>query len=169
MLSRLCLIGVLLGAVLPAAADDVPPGLSSENPLSAIDPASLTGFRERPLFSPSRTRPPDPVAEPDPQVEAPNEQTPPTLNIELLGVIGSPDGTSALILDRDDETRHTVRVGETYQGWTVTEANGSQLVLGKDDEVIRLPVFKPSEGAVDAVPDEAQPSTMGEGGSDVPE
>ena len=165
LLSSFCLIGVLLGACLLAAAEDAPPGLSSENPLSTIDPASLTGFRDRPLFSPSRTRPPDPVAEPVPQAEAPVEQTPTTLDIQLLGVIGSPDGTSALILDRDDETRHALRVGEAYRGWTVTEVDGRQLVLGKDGDVIRLPVFKPSDAAVD----DAHPSTMGEGGTDAPE
>ncbi|TCQ29839.1 hypothetical protein C8J33_1012510 [Rhizobium sp. PP-CC-3G-465] len=118
------------------------------NPLSGIDPASLTGFRDRPLFSPSRTRPPDPVTEPAPEVaEPPTEQPSEPVTLQLLGIIGTPEGVSALVRDESDDTRHVLRTGDLFRGWAVVSVDGREMVLDKDGETMRLPTFKPSEEA----------------------
>ncbi len=133
-----------------AAAQDMPApdaaGIPNPNPLSAIDPASLIGFRDRPLFSPDRTRPPDPVTEPAPDVvEPPAEQPPEPVTLQLLGVIGTPDGVSALVRDESDDTRHVLRAGDSFRGWSVVSVDGQAMVLDRDGETMRLPTFKPPE------------------------
>ncbi|PYE40524.1 hypothetical protein DFI02_11539 [Rhizobium sp. PP-F2F-G20b] len=146
--------GIAAECVGSAAAQDVPVSDAVQtqnpnpNPLSAIDPASLTGFRDRPLFSPSRTRPPDPVTEPVPEVaEPPTEQPSEPITLQLLGVIGTPEGVSALVRDESDETRHVLRTGDLFRGWSVVSVDGREMVLDKDGETMRFPTFKPSEEA----------------------
>lgn len=144
-----------------ATAQDVPTfdtgqePIPNPNPLSAIDPASLTGFRDRPLFSPSRTRPPDPVAEPVSEVaEPPTEQPAEPMTLQLLGIIGTPDGISALIRDESDDTRHVLRKGDVFRGWSVVSIDGQEMALDRDGETMRLPTFKPSgQPASETTPD----------------
>lgn len=137
----------------PASAQEVPAtGESSgrdpapnPNSLSAIDPASLTGFRDRPLFSPSRTRPPDPVSEPVPEAtETVTEQPRAPVTLQLLGVIGTPDGIQALVRDESDDTRHLLKKGDVFHGWSVVSLDRGEMVLNRDGEAMRFPTFRPS-------------------------
>ncbi|CZT33637.1 general secretion pathway protein N [Rhizobium sp. 9140] len=150
----LCTGIVATGSGTAAQDVPVPEAVQAQNinpnPLSAIDPASLTGFRDRPLFSPSRTRPPDPVTEPVSEAaEPPTEQPSEPITLQLLGVIGTPEGVSALVRDESDDTRHVLRTGDLFRGWSVLSVDGRELVLDKDGETMRLPTFKPSEQVLD--------------------
>lgn len=149
----MCVAGFATAQDVPISSAGPEP-IPNPNPLSAIDPASLTGFRDRPLFSPSRTRPPDPVAEPAPEVaEPPTEQPAEPMTLQLLGVIGTPDGTSALVRDESDDTRQVLRKGDVFRGWSVVSIDGQEMVLDRDGETMRFPTFKPS----DEPPSEATP------------
>ncbi|WP_139790545.1 hypothetical protein [Rhizobium rhizosphaerae] len=155
-----CLAGGLCvpgGPVLAQEAARLSPPLSppvspGANPLSTIDPASLTGFRDRPLFSPTRRRPPAPEREPVPAPETEPEAAPaaepdPPLNIRLLGIVGTPEGLTALVLDLDDETRHSLGPGETFHGWTVATLDGTEMVMTRGGESQDFPVFTPTDNA----------------------
>lgn len=89
------------------------------NPLSSLDPADVSRFRDAPLFTPSR-RPP-PVARPRPET-APAitpvvRREPPKLR--LTGIIQGSAAPSA-VLQRSDQSTTTVRIGDDVDGWLVT-------------------------------------------------
>lgn len=109
------------------------------NPLSAIDPSSLKGFRDRPLFSPSRSRPED-IQE---TVQEPFEEPPESLNLQLLGIVVTPMGATARMVDLTDDTRYSLREGDTVLDWSVESVGSSNVTLGRDGEKKQFSVFKP--------------------------
>lgn len=143
----------------PVAATPSPvdPGL---NPLATLARDSLKGFRERPLFTPSRRAPqPAPTAEPPPEAEpAPVEEAeaPPTPqpNLKLTGVLEGPDDAVAVVQDLDSNTMTQLRPGDMLNGWLVTSVEGVTLTLtlGDRDEQYRL--FDPNRKEPASEPDE---------------
>lgn len=127
-----------------AAAQEAAGGL---NPLGGLDKSTLQGFRERPLFAPSR-RPP-PVETPPAPVDAPvavAEPPPPAPqpNLRLTGVLEGPDDSIAVVQDLDANVTTQLRLGDMMNGWLVTAIDpvALRLTLGEREEEYRL--FDPS-------------------------
>lgn len=134
---------VTLGlSVLPslARAQDA----QSLNPLSAIEKSTLQGFRERPLFSPTRRAPaleaPAAEIETPAEVAAPPAPPAPQPNLRLTGVVEGPDESVAVVQDLDANITTQLRLGDMLNGWLVTSIDpvALKLTLGERDEEFRL-------------------------------
>ncbi|MFB2553949.1 hypothetical protein [Ensifer soli] len=108
------------------------------NPLARIELQSLMGFRDRPLFSPSRARSPEPLPL-ELQEPAPEETA--ELNILLLGIVASPEGAVAHILDLSDDSRTILRRGDTFQGWHIVSVDTAGVTMRRDENLKYLSVF----------------------------
>lgn len=130
-------------AQTPEAPASAAPSL---NPLSTIDPSSLSAFRDRPLFSSTRRRPEDPALDevpPAPQNEPAISTTEPVQH--LLGVILTPTGASAQLRDEANQTTITVRKHDLVDGWSVDEITPTEVALSKDGETRRIRIFSQDE------------------------
>jgi hypothetical protein len=133
----------------------------SANPLWGIPLTSLSGTRDRPIFSPSR-RPPAstvaPIAAPKVVAAKPKERERPQLN--LVGTIASNDEAFGIFLDLSTKAALRLKVGEDYQGWKLRSVQGREATLEKDQEVITLELPQPGGGqAVSEVRNEVRPPT----------
>jgi hypothetical protein len=150
VLAILLMIGPTGGLMEDAARAQTPdmpaPSTPSLNPLSTIDPSSLSAFRDRPLFSSTRRRPEDPAldeAPPDPADETTITATEPVQH--LLGVILTPAGASAQLRDETNQTTITVREHDMVDGWSVVEISPTEVALSKDGETRRIRIFAQDE------------------------
>jgi len=104
--------------VPPAPVAPASERVLSANPLWAIPLAQLLSTRDRPIFSPSRRRPPPAVAPAVvPKVAAvakPREPERP--QVSLVGTIASDDEGFGIFLDQSTKAVFRLRVGEDYQG-----------------------------------------------------
>jgi general secretion pathway protein N len=120
----------------------------SANPLWAIPLAQLPNTRDRPIFSPSRRRPPPAVAPAAvPKVAAvakPREPERP--QVSLVGTIASDDEGFGIFLDQSTKAVFRLRVGEDYQGWKLRSVQGREAVLERDQQVVPLALPQPSAG-----------------------
>lgn len=136
------------------------------NPLAAFDKSALTGFRDTPLFTPSRRRPeppPAPVAEAPPPPPPPAEEPPPDPpSIKLSGVVQGPEGAVAFVRHEADGRGEQLRLGDQIDGWLVTaiEAGSLKLTLDGEERDYRLFERNP-EAAGKAAPSET-PDDIGE-------
>jgi general secretion pathway protein N len=121
----------------------------SANPLWGIPLTSLSGTRDRPIFSPSR-RPPAstvaPIAAPKVVAVKPKERERPQLN--LVGTIASNDEAFGIFLDLSTKAALRLKIGEDYQGWKLRSVQGREASLEKDEEVITLELPQPGGGQV---------------------
>lgn len=128
-----------------------PPAEAALNPLSALGADSLSAFRDRPLFTPSRRAPQPPAAvEPEPEQEAETATAPPPApqpNLRLAGVIEGPEETVAVVEDMGSNTVSQLRLGDMLDGWLVTAIDPSslRLTLGEQEGEYRL--FDPNQTA----------------------
>jgi hypothetical protein len=133
----------------------------SANPLWGIPLTSLSGTRDRPIFSPSRRPPASPVASiAAPKVVAvkPKERERPQLN--LVGTIASNDEAFGIFLDLSTKAALRLKIGEDYQGWKLRSVQGREATLEKDEEVLTLELPQPGGGqAVSEVRNEAHSPT----------
>lgn len=150
LLAILLLAGPTAGVTANLARAQTPDMPASNtpslNPLSAIDPSSLSAFRDRPLFSSNRRRPEDPgldEAPPDPEEEPAITATEPVR--QLLGVILTPAGASAKLRDEATQTTVTVREHDMIDGWSVDEISRTEVALSKDGETRRIRIFSRDE------------------------
>lgn len=100
------------------------------------DVSAFAEVISRPLFAQSR-RPQPPDAGPS------VESVPQDLNFDLVGVVLSPDGHSALLRPKGTGEMLRVVEGQTVAGWQVRSIKANQIVLGRgsantDGEVIKL-------------------------------
>lgn len=123
-----------------AMAQESEPGPTTVNPLSAIDPASLTGFRERPLFSPSRRLPEAELPTAPEAVEAPTE----TSDVLLLGIVTTPSGAIARVTDSSSNENQSIREGDLFRDWRVVSIGASEVTMERNGEAKTLTVFPPS-------------------------
>jgi general secretion pathway protein N len=133
----------------PPTLAPAPERALSANPLWAIPLTSLSGTRDRPIFSPSR-RPPAPAVAPAavPKVAAapkPRERENPQLN--LVGTIASGEEGFGIFLDQSTKAAVRLKVGEDYQGWKLRSVQGREAVLEKDQLVYTLELPQPGAGA----------------------
>lgn len=96
-------------------------------PAFEMDGNRYVATLERPLFAPTRRPPP-------PQAAA--SAVEPLPDIRLLGLYSS-GGASGVIASIDGTVRR-LRVGESVSGWSLKEVKGSEIVIGRGDEVHTL-------------------------------
>jgi hypothetical protein len=107
---------------------------SVSNPLSSLGMEQLSETVERPLFAPTRKRPPPQEA------GAPAVQQKET-TYELLGVALGGTRPVAVMRKKGDGKSFRVEVGDTLSGWHVTKVDAREVRLerdGADAEVVRL-------------------------------
>jgi general secretion pathway protein N len=121
-----------------------PPG----NPLWAIPLASLTATVERPIFSPSRRRPPEKVPADNLLLDEiaslpPAADEPPGPPLVLLGAIANERKSIAIF--RDQMTKNIVRLklGDTHSGWTLGKVNRREAIFNKGHETSLLLIEVP--------------------------
>jgi hypothetical protein len=166
---RICIIGCILlgapafgdaapGAAEPAVQGDQAPG---GNPLWGIPINQLSATRDRPIFSPSRRPPPPaivdpPVAAARPVMRKPAEPERPQLS--LLGTIVNGDDGFGIFIDQATRASLRIRIGETYQGWTLSllHPGSVTLVNGRDSAVLAFPKQANDEAAPPVQPIAAQ-------------
>ncbi|WP_020188163.1 hypothetical protein [Methylopila sp. 73B] len=143
-----------IGAATQETTEDRPAPPAAEaalNPLSALGADSLSAFRDRPLFTPSRRAPQPPAAveaEPEPEPETVTARPPaPQPNLRLAGVIEGPEETVAVVEDMGSNTVSQLRLGDMLDGWLVTAIDSSslRLTLGEQEGEYRL--FDPNQTA----------------------
>lgn len=110
--------------------------LLTGNPLASFDKASLENWVKRPLFAPSRRRPPPQEAKS--KIAPP--QPPP--DYQLLGVLLNPERTIALLRSEDTGTDFHVQVGDMLKGWLVASVERDAVTLKRDDETSQVIRFK---------------------------
>jgi general secretion pathway protein N len=145
----------------PPTTAPTPERALSANPLWGISLTSLSGTRDRPIFSPSR-RPPAvavaPAAAPKVAVAKPKERERPQLN--LVGTVASSDEAFGIFLDSSTKAALRLKIGEDYQGWKLRSVQGREATLEKDQEVITLELPQPGGGqAVSEVRNDVRPPT----------
>ena len=150
--AALSVLPVAASAQEPAEDDPAPSAADPAlNPLSALGADSLSAFRDRPLFTPSRRAPQPPAAveaEPAPEPEIATAPPPaPQPNLRLAGVIEGPEETVAVVEDLGSNTVSQLRLGDMLDGWLVTaiEADALRLTLGEQEGEYRL--FDPNQAA----------------------
>lgn len=154
---------VLLTGIAVRAQDTAPAGDEANaadaadllllNPMAARGPDDLAGFRDRPLFSPSR-RPPPPVVEEvieepvyvEPEPEEPLPEPPP--NLALIGIVEAGSTAFAVLRDLDAGTVTTLRVGESLGRWRLGAVAADHVRLEDGTETQELRIFVPGEPAL---------------------
>jgi hypothetical protein len=126
----------------PAHVPTSPPVLASEreasdNPVAGTAVASLSATQERPVFSPSRRRPPPapvPVAA-SPAVSAPQRPT-----LALVGVVAGEGDAFAIFLEEKTKAVIRLKRGESHSGWTLRDVHGREATLerGQESEVLAI-------------------------------
>lgn len=147
-LAALCLAG-LAGST--ARAEPTAPAMqeSTINPLRSIDPESLTGFRDKPLFEASRRRfvAPRAVPEPVPVAQVPAAPAPtPAPNLQLLGLLRIDGSDLAIVRDLADRKIHRLLTGDIIQAWTVTIVSHAAIELSRDEDRQELRMFSRRAG-----------------------
>jgi len=103
------------------------------NAVSAIPLAKLSMTRERPIFSPSRRPPPQPmlpvIARPMEPAKPAEPERPPLI---LVGTVAGGDSGIAVFVEQSTENTIRLRVNESHQGWTLNSIRGREVTLRKD-------------------------------------
>lgn len=130
---RLSVILLLLGGLHVAGA-----ALADVAPVSARQASDFTALRERPLFSPDRSAPTPPPPEPEPDyVEPPPpvvETAPPASapDWELVGLVRSNQVNRAVFRVPGSEPSFSLRLGDSRDGWTLSELKRFEVILDSD-------------------------------------
>ncbi|CAL1241194.1 type II secretion system protein N [Candidatus Methylocalor cossyra] len=116
-----------------APADDGEPEEEEEPEFPALD--DFEQMVERPLFMENR-RPGEEVVE---TPTAPAPQTP--LNLKLMGVVFTPRGEKALLLDAKGKYKR-LKLKDTLDNWTLVELGKDRVTLQQGEERKELPLLK---------------------------
>jgi hypothetical protein len=117
----------------------------SGNPLWAIPLTTLSGTRDRPIFSSSR-RPPAPAVAPataSKVAAAPKSRERERPQLNLVGTIVSGDEGFGIFLDQSTKGALRLKVGEDFQGWKLRSVQGREAILEKDQQVFTLELPHP--------------------------
>jgi hypothetical protein len=106
-------------------------GLQLSNPLASFDKESLQDWVARPLFAPSRKRPPAAVAAAGPV--GPVAAAPQAPVYDLLGIVREGERALALMRKKADGSNFRVEVGDMLGGWRVAKIEPSAVVLERAD------------------------------------
>lgn len=129
----------LMAAAIVLLASVVPHGVRAAEvaPVSSRQPADFTALRQRPLFAPDRSAPAAPVEEQEP---TPMEEPPPIEAMpapsapdwELIGLVRSSEVNRAVFRARGMEPPFSLRLGDSREGWTLTELKRFEAILDSD-------------------------------------
>jgi hypothetical protein len=124
------------------------------NPLSELALDRLTGFRDRPLFTPARRPPAPPQAEPEPEPVAVVDE-PETVedavveapSVMLSGIVEIESDRVAMLRDMATSTTLSVRVGDPVESWTVASIDDASVTLEHEGERHEIKMFQPGGDA----------------------
>jgi hypothetical protein len=105
---------------------------------------------DRPLFSPSRRRPPAPSP---PVVQAPAPPAPPAPppDLVLFGVVMDGEGARAVVRAGADKRLLRAQIGDEIDGWKVAQIEGRKVVLASQDgRFATYRLFNNERGGADA-------------------
>jgi hypothetical protein len=111
--------------------------------LAAFDKVRLRDTIGRPLFAPSRQRPPPVVAAGRPEIKpvGPVKAQPPSY--ELLGVVQDGNRAIALLRKTGDGASFRVEVGDTIGGWQVSKVEAKSVLLVREDGTsLTVPLYR---------------------------
>jgi general secretion pathway protein N len=129
----LTLIAALLATASARAEDQRPSAL----PWLKLEDLSAT--RERPLFAPTRRRPPPP---PQPQaVTVAVEHPPETPRMVLTGIIIKPSETIVVLRNVATSESISLRSGESVGAWRVEVQNDHSVILTDGSQQFTLEMF----------------------------
>jgi hypothetical protein len=130
---------------VPSSETAESPGTSqllSGNPLASFDKSSLENWVSRPLFAPSRKRPPEQTAKKN------AVKPPPPPDYKLLGVVLNRQRTIALLRSQGSGADFRVQVGDMIGGWHVAAVEKDFVTLERDGESAQTVRFaKDCDGA----------------------
>ena len=112
------------GGVVPNAAD----GLALTNPLSSLAKEEISDWVVRPLFAPSRKRPPEKAGVPA-QAAAPAQ----VASYELLGIVREGPHALALLRNKVDGASLRVEIGDVVGGWRIAKIERAAVVLERGE------------------------------------
>lgn len=151
-------VALLLLAVLatPARAGDEAAAMPATNPLDAIATSSLSAFRTRPLFAPSRAEPAVPEAPPPMPAAAP--PPPPPAEPPALKLVGIIDGRTriAVVHLGDSAKTRMLASGDMLDNWRVTVL-GTALRLTSGDRSIDIALFHSASAGTRPMPKPGEP------------
>jgi len=106
--------------------------LQLRNPLANFDKAQLKDWVARPLFAPTRKRPPA-VAAAAPQAKQHIKPKLPPPSYDLLGILRDGARSIALLRKKGEGTSFRVEVGDMIGGWRVARMEPASVVLERED------------------------------------
>jgi hypothetical protein len=112
------------GDVAPNAAA----GLALTNPLSSLAREEFSDWVARPLFAPSRKRPPEKAGAPA-QAAAPAQ----VASYELLGIVREGPHALALLRNKVDGASLRVEIGDVVGGWRIAKIERAAVVLERGE------------------------------------
>jgi hypothetical protein len=108
------------------------------NPLWAIPLTSLTATIERPIFSPTRRRPPVAVKPAPTQLASALQPL-----LALIGAIAGESDGLAIFLDGTTKGVIRLKPGESHAGWTLQEVKAREAILQKEQNTAILALPNP--------------------------
>ena len=118
--------------------------MQSGNPLATVDIEELSHTVDRPLFAPSRRRPPPPIVHAPKPVERPPAVKPEPPSFVLLGVLATEGGAIALLQDKKSGRNFRVQAGDMLSGWRVSAVEPKSVLLEyRDGRLEAVRVYKP--------------------------
>jgi len=133
--------------VRPSEPPPAPPErVLSANPLWEIPLKSLSGTRERPVFSSSRRPPPAAIASAPPPKEAPPPVKPARVErpqLSLVGTIAGEEASFGIFVDQTTKTALRLKLGEDYQGWKLRAVKAREVTLQHDQQTAVLTLPQP--------------------------
>jgi general secretion pathway protein N len=137
----------------PEAPPPAPERTISANPLWEIPLTSLSGTRERPIFSPSRRPPPPPAVVATPVAkDPPPAPMPPRVErpqLSLVGTIAGDEQSFGIFVDQTTEAALRLKLGEDYQGWKLRSVQGREVTLERDQHTTILSLPQPGTTTTD--------------------
>jgi hypothetical protein len=114
-------------------------GVTLSNPLAAQSMERLSAIVDRPLFSPSRRRPPTSPVGQNPEPPAASPTPPPSL--VLSGVVMDGKGAHVVVLVGAEKRILRAQIGDEINGWRVSQIEGRRLVLSLGDRFATFTLF----------------------------
>ena len=116
------------------------------NPLWAIPIESLSATRDRPLFTPSRRPPDQPVALAPPPPSAPPAAVAPRPQLVLMGTVVSTAGSIGIFTDQASGQIVRLKVGDAHGGWTLRGVGPRDVVMHGGADTVTLALPAPGKG-----------------------
>ncbi|WP_155982272.1 general secretion pathway protein GspN [Xanthobacter sp. 126] len=130
-----------------ARAATAPADRERGNPLWAVPIESLSATRDRPLFTPSRRPPEQPVAlAPPPLPSAPPAAVSPRPQLALTGTVVSTAGSIGIFTDQASGQIVRLKVGDAHGGWTLRSVGPRDAVLHTGADAVTLALPAPGKG-----------------------